>query len=151
MVGSSGEKRVREICAGSMTWWLCVVTIFFFHWSYERKEVSTWKWISPQVNLLLGYIMHTLHRVWLRLLNERTLFPCWTISFIWKTFLSWVSIYTKSGSYTNHLAIYSGHSSIYLYIYLYIYIYIYIYISEVVDCCRGWPKGSLFNSYYTEV
>ena len=36
--------------------------------------------------------------------------------------------------------------------YIYIYIYIYIYkISKVGDQSRGWPKGSLFNSYYTEV
>ena len=53
-----------------------------------------------------------------------------------------------------------------------IYIYIYIYIikisgkvnksntfnrfssnkvSKVGDHCRGWPKGSLFDSYYTKV
>ena len=25
------------------------------------------------------------------------------------------------------------------------------YISKVGDLSRGWPKGSLFNSYYTEV
>ena len=52
----------------------------------------------------------------------------------------------------------------YLYIYIYIYIYIhththiYIYIwigkykvSKVDNISQGWPKGSLFNSYYTKV
>ena len=32
-----------------------------------------------------------------------------------------------------------------------IYIYIYIYISKVGDHSRGWPEGSLFDSYYTKV
>ena len=25
------------------------------------------------------------------------------------------------------------------------------YVSKVGDCGQGWPEGSLFNSYYTEV
>ena len=29
--------------------------------------------------------------------------------------------------------------------------YIYIYIGKVVDGSQGWPKGSLFNSYYSKV
>ena len=33
----------------------------------------------------------------------------------------------------------------------YIYIYIYIYISKAGERSRGRPKGSLLNSYYTEV
>ena len=33
--------------------------------------------------------------------------------------------------------------------YIYIYIYIYIYKSKVGDLCRGCPKGSFFDSYYT--
>ena len=40
------------------------------------------------------------------------------------------------------------------YIYIYsdhCYIYIYIKVSKVGDCRWGWPEGSLFNSYYTEV
>ena len=32
-----------------------------------------------------------------------------------------------------------------------IYIYIYIYINKVDDLSRGWPEGSLFDSYYTKV
>ena len=27
----------------------------------------------------------------------------------------------------------------------------FIFISEVGDLSRGWPEGSFFNSYYTEV
>ena len=38
-----------------------------------------------------------------------------------------------------------------VYIYIYIYIYIYMYISNVGDFSRGWPEGSFFNSYYTNV
>ena len=35
-------------------------------------------------------------------------------------------------------------------IYIYIYIYIYV-VSKVSDHSRGWPEGSLFDSYYTKV
>ena len=37
-----------------------------------------------------------------------------------------------------------------IYIYTQMYIYIYIY-SKVGDHSRGWPEGSLFDSYYTKV
>ena len=47
------------------------------------------------------------------------------------------------------------HKRNYIYIYIYIYIikYIYIYISKSKDRyrSRGWPEGSLFDSYYTKV
>ena len=32
-----------------------------------------------------------------------------------------------------------------------IYIYIYIYIRNLDDRSRGWPKSSIYSSYYTEV
>ena len=33
----------------------------------------------------------------------------------------------------------------------YFNLYIYIYICKLADRSRGWPEGSLFNSYYNEV
>ena len=55
-----------------------------------------------------------------------------------------------------HLCITYRHTHTYtdihtLNIYIYIYIYIYIKLSKVSDRSHGWPKGSLFNTYYTEV
>ena len=38
------------------------------------------------------------------------------------------------------------------YLNIYIYIYIYIYkVNKVGDHSEGWPKGSLFDNFYTKV
>ena len=40
---------------------------------------------------------------------------------------------------------------VYMYLCVYKYGCVSIYISKVGDCNQGWPEGSLFNGYNTEM
>ena len=67
----------------------------------------------------------------------------------------WIdSVFLNQLSFNNAFKKSYFHSFIYIYIYIYSWLFLLIYISKnnkLGDRRRRWPKGSLFNSYYTKL
>ena len=117
--------------------YICVcVCVCVWHWETFKKKVCKW---DLRVFILLSLCVY----------KGDTCFghtsPPWRFNcplFVFKALLySFLSFH--SFSFSTFLSLDQQQS-------LYIYIYIYI-VSKVGDRSRGRPKGSLFNSYYTEV